>query len=50
MRLSWLWPLNTTSAARRLAQHGARQQRELVKATARQMRKDMGLPPLRALK
>jgi hypothetical protein len=50
MRLSWLWPFNTTSAGRRLSQHRARQQRELVKATARQMREDMGLPPLRALK
>jgi hypothetical protein len=45
-----LWPLKPANAARRLARHGARQQRELVKATARQMRKDMGLPPLRALK
>jgi hypothetical protein len=47
---SWLWPFKPTSAARRLARHGARQQRELVKATARQMREDMGLPPLKALR
>lgn len=47
---SWLWPFKPTSAARRLARHGARQQRELVKAVARQMRKDMGLPPSKALR
>jgi hypothetical protein len=50
MRLSWLWPFKPETAARRLARHGARQQRELVKATARAMRERMGLPPLRALK
>lgn len=53
MRLSLLarlWPFKPGNAGRRLARHGARQQRELVKATARQMRKDLGLPPLRALR
>jgi hypothetical protein len=45
-----LWPFKPANAARRLALHGARQQRELVKATAREMRERMGLPPLRALK
>jgi hypothetical protein len=45
-----LWLFKPETAARRLAQHGARQQRELVKATARQMRKDMGLPPMDALR
>jgi hypothetical protein len=44
------WPFKPASAGRRLAKHGARQQRERVKAVARQMRKDMGLPPLRGLK
>jgi hypothetical protein len=37
-------------SARRLAAQGRRQQRERVKATTRQMREDMGLPPLEALR
>jgi hypothetical protein len=45
-----LWPFKPANAARRLALHGARQHREHVKATARKMREDMGLAPLRALK
>jgi hypothetical protein len=47
---SWLWPFKPTSAARRLARHGARQQRELVKATARQMCIDMGREIPKALR
>jgi hypothetical protein len=44
------WPFKPASAARHLAKHGARQQREHVKAVARQMREDLGLPPLKALR
>jgi hypothetical protein len=33
-----------------LAQHGARARREAVKAKARAMRAEMGLPPLEALR
>ena len=50
LKIADLWPFKPTSAARRLARHGARQQREFVKATARQMRAEMGLPPLKALR
>lgn len=50
MRLSWLWPFKPESAARTLARHGARQQRERVREKTRQMREEMGLPPLKALR
>lgn len=40
-------------AARRLGKHGSylrtKRNRDFIRSTARQMRKDMGLPPLKAL-
>lgn len=48
--IRWLTTLAASYAARRLSRHGHQTQRELVKAKARQMRADLGLPPLRALR
>lgn len=40
-----LWPFRKANPARELALIGAQQRREIVKATARQMREQMGLAP-----
>jgi len=49
--MNWLRSLFTRpNPARELALRGHRQRREKIRAVTRQMREDMGLPPLEALR
>lgn len=48
--IRWLRKRTPADAARELSAHARVAARERVKARARAMREDMGLPPLRALR